>query len=209
MMASQLGRAPALPRRRPNPATTVTVYVQTLLTPQVRLIENGLATANSGLLAYCGIPGMPVAACDDLTTHWGSLTSMALRRLLVQQALLLMGAVQGLDGVAPPFGVVGASAWQMARLLEDVALDSTQLATPLQEMAAALPADGALPSARELTTQLRANRVGYSARGRAVVALLRRADGWLESIDQETGAHLTLPGFQPGQLPLEQQLSLP
>jgi hypothetical protein len=187
----------------------VTVYIQTLLSPQVRLIENGLATANRELLAYCGIPGMLVAGCDDLTTHWGSLTSLALRRLLVQQALLLMGTAHALDGIAPPLRVVGAPAWQMARLLEDVALNSTQLATLLQEMAAALPADGAMPSTQEQATQLRANRVGYSARARAMVALLSRAEGWLETIDQETGVHLTLPGFEPGQLPLEQQLSLP
>jgi hypothetical protein len=37
---------------------------------------------------------------------------------------------------------------------------------------------------------------------------LRRAEGWLETIDHETEARAHLPGFGPGAPPIETQVSL-
>jgi hypothetical protein len=57
--------------------------------------------------------------------------------------------------------------------------------------------------------QASAGTVAYSQRVRGAVLILRRAEGWLETIDHETGARATLPGFEPGDPPIEQQVGLP
>jgi hypothetical protein len=53
-----------------------------------------------------------------------------------------------------------------------------------------------------------AQGLGYEPRVRSAASLLRRAEGWLESIDHESGAHVTLPGFTPGAPSLESRLAL-
>ena len=40
-------------------------------------------------------------------------------------------------------------------------------------------------------------------------AIMSRAEDWLETLDQETGARVTLPGFERGAPPLAVQLDLP
>jgi hypothetical protein len=51
--------------------------------------------------------------------------------------------------------------------------------------------------------------LGYAARAQSLAGLLARAEGWLETIDHETGAQATLPGFEPGTPLLESRLTLP
>src|SRR5947209_2168061 len=49
--------------------------------------------------------------------------------------------------------------------------------------------------------------VAYAPRVRNLVRVLRRAEGWLETLDHATGGHARLPGFGGGRS-LEQQLNL-
>jgi hypothetical protein len=85
----------------------------------------------------------------------------------------------------------------LGRLLEDLALCSDQLAGLLHETVAALP----LASWPETTIG-----VSYGPRVRSALALLRRAQAWLDLLDRETGAGVWLPGFAPGAPPIEAQL---
>jgi hypothetical protein len=87
---------------------------------------------------------------------------------------------------------------------EDLALFSDQLAGLLQESAAAL-ASSPLQQASYGQPE---SRVSYGPRVRAAVSILRRAEAWLETVDRETGAHVTLPGFAPGAASLESVLAM-
>jgi hypothetical protein len=50
--------------------------------------------------------------------------------------------------------------------------------------------------------------VAYGPQMARLLALLRRADAWLETLTRTAGAHVTLPGFAPGAPPIETQLGL-
>jgi hypothetical protein len=95
--------------------------------------------------------------------------------------------------------------WQMDRLVEDLAYCSAQLAALLQEFGDAImqAAQAPMPNVGPAL-----QGVAYAPRVRSLVVGLRRAEGWLHTIDQETGAHATLPGFTPGAPPIETQLGL-
>jgi hypothetical protein len=89
---------------------------------------------------------------------------------------------------------------QVALLLEDLVVCSRGLADVLQEVAAGIP--------RVAHVIATASSAAYGPRVRALVHLLGRAAAWLETVDQETGAHVRLPGFEPGTQALESRLTL-
>jgi hypothetical protein len=105
--------------------------------------------------------------------------------LLDREALVAMAASHDLPGLAsPPLDALAAR--QMERLLQDTATAVAQAAEPDKVMS-----------------------LGYWPGVRRTLALLRRAEGWLETIDRETDAHVRLPGFGRGDPPLDAPLAPP
>jgi hypothetical protein len=51
--------------------------------------------------------------------------------------------------------------------------------------------------------------MAYPARIADALPILRRAEDWLETVDRDTGARATLPGFAPGVPSLARLLALP
>jgi hypothetical protein len=198
-----VGAAPAH-----HAAARVTTFVRIALVGPVLAIEGALATANRALRAYCGHPDLGLTACADLTTHGGSLTGAQLRALLVQQARTLTATSTALTLLAAP-PLAPLPEHQVTRLLEDLALGGVQLARVLGEMALAVPPDGPTTTGRLVLGALQASRVGYVLRVQSVLDLMTRAEGWLEAVDHETGAHATLPGLASGASSLESVLGLP
>jgi hypothetical protein len=181
-----------------GPAAVVTAFVTSALVDPVLSGEDALAMANRAVGASCQAArrGTAIIGCADLLTAPPTSTLPA---LLSQQGGLLLAADAALTRlIPPPLGppLLG----QVGRLLEDLSLFCTQLASLLQETAIALP----VPRWPEPTIG-----VSYGPRVRAAVAILRRAEAWLETINHESGAHATLPGFAPGAPSLESQLNLP
>jgi hypothetical protein len=170
----------------PTQAVLVTAFVHTLLAPRVLVLEGALATANRQMLG--GFPQEETAT---------------LARALSQEAHLLTGVSPDLTVLMPP--QVGAlPTIQVARLIEDLALVGDDLASVLQQIVTAV---SGTPMGEEASGGPE-DCVAYTARIRHAVASLQRAEGWLETIDQETGAHVTLPGFERGGRALESQLAL-
>jgi hypothetical protein len=131
-------------------------------------------------------------------------SNTVLVRVLNQQALLLTSVSSDLSRVPPPR--LGAlPALQLARLIEDLVLVGDDLAGVLQATVAAMTGT---PINAVSTTGME-GCFSYSLSVRHAVATLRRAEDWLETIDQETGARAALPGFAPGAPPIETQLGLP
>jgi hypothetical protein len=181
-----------------GPAAIITAFATTALPDPVLSSERALAMANRAVGTSCQAArwGNAVIGCADLLTAPPHSTLPA---LLSRQGGLLLAADAALTRlILPQLGppLLG----QLARLLEDLSLFCTQLAGLLQETAIALP----VPRWPEPTIG-----VSYGPRVRAAVAILYRAEDWLETINQETGAHVTLPGFAPGAPSLESQLNLP
>src|SRR5690348_15788392 len=67
------------PRATSGPAATVQAFARTMLASPVLALEDALATANRGLLAYCGVPELSLVTCADLATHQGPLTGTRLQ----------------------------------------------------------------------------------------------------------------------------------
>jgi hypothetical protein len=179
MATHALRRAVASP---PSSAEAVTAFVRNSLTARVLLVEGALAAADAAAPGY------------NVPPHG----SPAVSRTLEAQALVLLDAARGLTTLTPP--PLGPQlARQLNRLLEDLALCGEQLAALLQDTTAALA--GATEPDQVLT-------LGYWPGAHRAVALLRRAEGWLEAINHETGAQAVLPGFAPGTPPLEKALGL-
>jgi hypothetical protein len=177
--------------------------LQRSLTPLVLQLEGALATANRQVLLYCQPPAMVLTRCTDLTSSLSSGETSAVAAVLTAQALVLSGASQGFDMLLPP-DVGRLPTLQLRCVSEDLALVSDQLAALLQESVAAVSRNPL-----EQTSDFQAApRVSYGPRARSAVTILRRAEAWLETLDQETGAHATLPGFAPGAPPLESVLAL-
>jgi hypothetical protein len=182
----------------PGPASVVTVFVRTTLAGPVRVSEGALATANQALAATCqgARRGMTVIGCADVLIAPAHST---LPSLLHQQASLLLTSGQQFTLLLPP-QLSQLVMVQLARLLESLSLFCTQLAGLLDETASALP----VPRWLETTIG-----VSYGPRARSALALLRRAEAWLATIDHETGAHAALPGWGSGAPSLESQLAMP
>jgi hypothetical protein len=189
-------------------AARVTTYVHALLAPRVLRLEHAWALANHQVHFYCMGRHLDIAVCFERHVNAYDAATVTLAEVLRQQALLLSGTSQDLatdrSALHLPSPVVTA---QMDALLEDLALCSEQLILLLQEYYQPILALQKIPpSLSGMDTALRG--LGYGARVRSVVAVLRRAEGWLETIDHETGAHATLPGFEPESPSLERMLAL-
>jgi hypothetical protein len=165
----------------------VAAFVRDGLAGRVVVVENGLAVANRHVLAY-------LATRESVALLAGGLT---------QQALILLSAGHDLAGVLPPAQLEGLPALQLARLIEDLALFAQQTAGLLQETVAAL----STPAPAQTVGEDAITRVLYLSRMQKTVDVLRRAEGWLDTIDRETGAHATLPGFGAG-ISLDAQLNM-
>jgi hypothetical protein len=192
-----------------GPAALVTIYVHTLLAPRVLHLEHAWALVNHQVQVYCVGRHLGIAVCFDGGVNAHDAATLTLAEVLRQQALLLSGTshdlATDLAALRLESPVITA---QMDALLEDLALCSEQLILLLQEYSQPLLALNQIPATVSgVDTALRG--LGYGARARSVVAVLRRAEGWLETIDQETGARVRLPGFERGAPPVEATLSSP
>jgi hypothetical protein len=162
-----------------GPATTV--FIRTAIVRQVRAVEAALAaadrTASLAQTRAALIAGVPA--------------------ILDQQAGAIALAGAGFALLAPPQSG-DHTGQQMTRLLEDLTVYSNQVAAVLWETAK--ESRGRQGSADRLWA-------AYWLGVDRALDLLRRAEGWLETIDRETGARTRLPGFEPGTV-LDDQLDL-
>jgi hypothetical protein len=200
--------ASALLVARGGTAAAVTAFVQGDLAPRVVDIEMALTLANQQAQTYCAGYQVGLVLCLEHDVDPADGAAMTLAEVFSQQALRLSGASRVLATrlnslrLGSPLITI-----QMANLIEDLTLCSEQLVRLLQEYAQPLLRLGRLPAiASEAGEAVRG--LGYEPRVRSAVAILRRAEGWLESIDHESGAHVDLPGFTPGAPSLESQLAL-
>jgi hypothetical protein len=155
----------------------VTSFVQSLVVPPVLGIEQAVTLADRHVLVY----------------RLNQETSATLSSELSQQRHVLEEASTTLSSLASP-ALGSALIRLMERLLEDLAVCGGQLADVLRDTATAL----SLSTSTNIQLSVDAVNLVYGPRVRAAVALLRRAEDWLDTIDHGTGAHATLPGFEPG-----------
>jgi hypothetical protein len=182
-------------RPRSSVADALTAFVQGTLTLHVLALEGLIATTDWHLTPYCGgHAGHGSGQCSyPAATNW----SEGLATSLDQQAELLAGVGQALAALPLP-QLDQRSALATARLIEDLILLSGQVAVLLQDtatnVALGVPLEVALG-------------FGYWPSLRRALALLARAEGWLEAADRQTGTNVRLPGFGPGQS-LARQLNI-
>jgi hypothetical protein len=115
---------------------------------------------------------------------------------LNREALVLI--VASAAPVSLPPSLDPRTTQDMTCLVEDVALFGEQAAILLQETAAALVAMPAQEAGGATVSADALDSTGYTPRVRAALSLLRRAEGWLDMLDRDTGARATLPGLLPG-----------
>jgi hypothetical protein len=202
-LARTINAGPSGVDAAPGNGSTVAAFVRTALAPRVLVVEGALATTNQQVVTYCQAPELVLVRCTDLTVRQGIGNSGALAAALTSQAHVLGEASQGFDTLLPP-DLGRVPALQLRCVVEDLALFSDQLSGLLQESAAALSST----MLQQATYAQPAPRVSYGPRVRAAVTILRRAEAWLETVDHEMGAHVTLPGFAPGAPSLESQLAM-
>jgi hypothetical protein len=160
----------------------VTTFVQQMVAPQVVVVETMFAAADQQMLGYGAIH----AGTGDL------IAALARQASVVRQSGLAFSSLE-----PPP--TERQAMLQIMRLLEDLAVCSDQVAMLLEETAAV----GFLQQRGQT-----AGALEFGPRMRRAVSILRRAEGWLETIDHETSARIRLPGFGEGQS-LDEQLHLP
>jgi hypothetical protein len=188
-------------------AVAVTTFVRGALAGRVLDLEDALATANQQVETYCAGRRLDISLCFESNVDPDDAATGRLAEVFRRQAQLLGGTSSFLAAqlVAVRLGSPLVTA-QMDGLIEDVAMCSEQLMLLLQDFSQPLLALGQVlyttSGAREAVRGL-----GYGPRVRSLLRLLRRAEEWLETIDQETGAHVILPGFAPGAPPLESHLA--
>jgi hypothetical protein len=170
------------PGATPSTAALVTVFLQVGVVPRLARVEAAAARVDRA-----------VSAAHDVVEGYGLLAS-----LFSQQAALLSGSSRELTAPAlPPLGPVLTP--QLCALLEDLALAGDELARLYTETAAAV---SSRPFVEGLTS------VAYWPRAQSVEALLRRAEGWVKTLEEETGAQVALPGVL-GERALQKQLGWP
>jgi hypothetical protein len=169
--------------------------VRGVLAPQVQTLDGALAATVAQIHAY-----------DAFFTAGTQLATVDLQPLIAQTVAVLTQQYVLCTGlshrVVVPSSDPGEAAQraEWAALREDLVLFSAQIAVAMQETStdvARMPRNLESP---------RAN--AYAARIGAALPILRQAEAWLETIDQQTGAHATLPGFAPGAPSLESVLGL-
>jgi hypothetical protein len=166
-----------------------------VLAPQVLALDSALAATVTQIHAYDAafIAGTQLAAVDlhpliDQTVA-----------VLTRQDALCTALSHTVVPSSDPLEAAQGAEWAAVR--EDLVLFSAQVAVAMQETSgdvARMPRNLESPRAS-----------AYAARIVAALPILRRAEAWLEMIDQQTGAHATLPGFAPGAPSLESVLGLP
>jgi hypothetical protein len=167
-------------------------------------LEGALAAANQEVLAYCAPRHLAVSLCFEGGINVQDPAILALAQAFAAQSLVFRQVSD--DVAALPLPDMGAPLLnrQIDRLVEDLALYGVQLADLLQEYDSTigLAAQALTPNASAALQGL-----AYGPRVRGLAAILRRAEGWLETIDHETGARARLPGFEPGAPSPESQLA--
>jgi hypothetical protein len=127
---------------------------------------------------------------------------------------MIDGAVDHADGVHADLQTVQRGELDRAGGEPHDAIGAAQathlLATALQPQPGLLARQAAAPEVPILIRQAAAEGDvgGAPAAAFEQEAVLRRAEGWVKTIEQETGAQVPLPGMV-GQHSLEKQLSLP
>jgi hypothetical protein len=179
----------SLAASRRSLAAAVTAYVQSALAPRALALESGVALANRHIGAH--LSGRE----DDGT----------LAAVFTREAGELVGASNQLAELPPARDTLVAL--QLKGAAEDLAVAGTQLSDLLLETAATLRAVPAAEANGAMIVTGGTELVGYEPRARSAVALLKRAEQWLETIDHETGAQAVLPGFEGGRT-LEQLLNV-
>jgi hypothetical protein len=167
------------PPLRPVAVSALAMFVQTAVASRVLTDEDALLAAQRRVEEYQG----------------GRVDSGALAAALNREALVLLAASAAPTNL--PLSLDPRTTQEVTCLVEDVALFGEQAAAVLQETAAFLAitvqeASGATVSGDAIYS------AGYAPRVRGALSLLRRAEGWLEMLDHDTGARATLPGFLPG-----------
>jgi hypothetical protein len=124
---------------------------------------------------------------------------------LAKVELILTRVSTGISALPAPDLGAPLPSWQLDRLVEDLALSSTQFAAVPQEYAGTI-----MLAAHEATSNpgQALQGLAYAPRARSFILGLRRAEAWQETVDHELGAHATLPGFAPGDPSIETQLGL-
>jgi hypothetical protein len=118
---------------------------------------------------------------------------------LSQDARIVLDAGHTLALAEPP----RLGPWGTAYLMlvqEDLLLCSDGLGSLLTESAAAVQFNAAVAPAQVY--------VNYGPRVIALVAILSRAEAWLETLDHHVGTHAMLPGFGSDASPLASELAL-
>jgi hypothetical protein len=191
------GLAAATPDTAREQARRLTAYVAIILTPPVVRIENALSGADQAILAECWVPhsyNTTLQYCADPL-----LGDKELTLALARAAGMAWDAGHALALAEPPWlGPRGTASLMLVQ--EDLWLCGEELGALLAESAAAVQVSVvSRPSPVDVT---------YSPRAIALVALLSRAEAWLETTDHQTGAHARLPGFEPGGPRLDEQLKV-
>jgi hypothetical protein len=132
----------------------------------------------------------------------GMVSDLDLARVLRTQALLVSATSHRLDTLSLPPTRIGV-ALQVRTMNEDLSLACDQLAALYQETATSV-----LQAQAQTVPVETLSLVSFDVRVRSILAIMRRAATWLETINQVTGARAPLPAFEPERPPVEAQLGL-
>jgi hypothetical protein len=194
------GRVTELPLSAKATASAVTAYVQALLAPRVVVLEAAVAQATRAIRRVCGTVDTPDLSC---TIGSGDHAPYAAASTLLMQLAAMLTAMSGEIPRLPVVGGTVQANMEMAYLREDIAACADRLAETLHDAAVDLRTPGVPENAGGTP-----HSVAYGPQIVRLLGLLRRAEGWLETVDHETGAWVRLPGFAPGAPPIETQLGL-
>jgi hypothetical protein len=175
-------------------AAAVTAYVRDVLSAQVLAMEGALVATDDQIGAYhAAFTAGAVVGSLDLYPLIAKTVAVMTRQSLACIAL-------SHDVVAPSSLQLGEVVeMQLTALREDLALFSAQIAIVMQETGADVAGmQRFLESPRAMA---------YRARVAEALPILRRAEDWLETVNRETGARATLPGFALGAPSLESMLA--
>jgi hypothetical protein len=173
-------------------ASAVAALVRGTLAPQVLAAESALTTADRHM-------ALRQAGRED---------DGALARTLTQQEVLLTAASAGLSSLGLP-RLAEQSMLELKSAVEDLALFSDQLADLFHEASVDLQTFASREAAGEVVSADVMQSVAYQRRVHSLLKILRRAEMWLKTLDQETGAQVTLPGFECDGWPLLAAVTLP
>jgi hypothetical protein len=199
------GPVPLVSSSQGGTAAQLRVFVQRALAPRVRLLEGALVAASRQVQAYCAARGLAISLCFEQDIDVQAPATQALAQVFTQQALVLTALSTDLAVLPVPSLAARLPGRQIDRLIEDLALCSAQLADLLWDHVHAIAMVAQAPTPRPGAALV---GLAYGPRVRSAMTILRRADGWLETVDHETGADVRLPGFAHGAPPIVTQLGV-